>query len=364
MDLTIRDMKIITNQIIAEEARKGKINPNENVIFRPLTFVELYGGSRSLIKKNVLQKSSEYLFWRISEGFYNPNTNELVVFLDKIKEIKKVEKRLFYLLHVCFHEIQHRYQFQYDSLSSSGFLIDIESYLMENRYDYYLNHDNYFTEADANYSGVIKAKKYMIDYYPEEYEKEKYDIDLLEWRYLLDLKMYDISKSFDSIVKYIKKNKKRFNNLKIISSVLPIFLNNDGSFKTLDEIFYNSMLYKIDREIVYAVFASNSFWKTFNCNDIPSEYISVILESLKYHYNVYAEQINCLEEVETQKRAEYRQKIMNENNQISNFIETSLYMFEKFGRFNSKKNEKKEFLKNIEEKIKKLESMEKGISFS
>lgn len=348
MNLNTRECKTIAKNIFSKEAREKNLTGRLSA----LTFVEFYGSSNSLLKKTVLKKITNFLYGKLCGGIYKPENNEVIIFIDNIDKIEKINNSLFKLLLVCYHEIRHREQMENYEFSYDGFLVEMDFFLNNNRkMNYLLDHDNYFVELDANYYGILNAKKYMMDYYPLEYEKEKYNINLIEWRYLLDYKMYDMSKTIDFIINILKRKNESF-NLKDISSILPIFLNEDGSFKNFNDIFENGLLYKLDKRIVYGFFASKSFWNNINICDIPKEYVNILLECLMYSYNFYSNQIKWINEKKVQFKAEYYQRILNTNNQFTRFIEISRYLINKTYRLiDNDIKSKKESLKLICSKI-------------
>ena len=204
MNLSLRNMKIIAHDIISEELESYGLSTN----IMPYTFVE-YSGSRTLKKSTVIEKMSNWFIYKIAGGFYHPKSNNIVIFIDKIK---KLDNSLYSLIEVCFHEARHFEQKQFNNLSYSGFLRDIDHFLEKNNYfTYLLNHDEFSIEVGAHLYSVKKAKEYMMKNYPEEYEKEKYNIYLREWKFSIDYSTYDFSKTLDKVIKCLKNKENSIN---------------------------------------------------------------------------------------------------------------------------------------------------------
>lgn len=99
MELSLRDMKKIAHEIISEELENHGMSAN----IMPYTFIE-YSCSRILKKRTVLEKMYNWFIYKIAGGFYNSKSNNIVIFIDKMK---KLDKSLYSLAEICYHEVRH-----------------------------------------------------------------------------------------------------------------------------------------------------------------------------------------------------------------------------------------------------------------
>lgn len=183
MTLTLREMKIIAHDIIESELEKNGLD----VSVMPYTFME-YSGSNTLKKTTVLEKTSKWLFAKRAVGYYDLRKNNIVVFLDNFQKMKKVDKQIFKLAKICYHETRHAIQMNYSPYSFDGFMNGIDNI---NPLDYMISHDSRLFEIDANLFGIKKAKEYILKKYPDYYEENKDEIELREQIHNLEYLTYD-----------------------------------------------------------------------------------------------------------------------------------------------------------------------------
>lgn len=302
MELTLRDLKTISHDIIDQELDNYGISAN----VMPITFVE-YSESRSLKKQTVLEKISKFIKGHSVGGFYNPSKNNIVIFIDRIKKIKKIDRQIFNLAFVCYHEVRHRIQKEFSQYSYEGFIDFIDKL---NIFDYGLSHDSFSYEIGANLYGVKKAKEYMIKNYPDLFESQKEYINLLEQIYYYQYLTYDAGLHVDSSLAVLKimnklsnketseKDDELHKKIKQFESILKIFINEDFSFKNIDEIIQNEELKKLDKRIVYAVLSSKTFLSSVDLNNLSYNSLLVLSEVLTYTCNLDLKQIKYEEELQ------------------------------------------------------------------
>ena len=295
MDLSLRDIKRIAHNIIDEELSSHNLKTN----IMPLTYIE-YSNNRTFRKRFILEKASKWIKGHSFNGFYKVSTNDIVIFIDKIKKIKKFDKQIFKLAFVCYHEARHREQVEFSPYSYEGFM-DFTDRL--DIFDYKLAHDYFSLEIGANLYGTRKAKEYMIKEYPQEYETQKEYIALLEQIYYYQYLTYDapvhIDASLASIklmnsifkTKTTKKEDKKNTKIKQYEAIYAIFLNEDLTFKSIDEIINNKDFVKLDKRIIYAMFSSKTFLSALDLNDLSQNGLQILHESLAYTCSLDAKQI-------------------------------------------------------------------------
>lgn len=171
--LSMEDMKKISHEII-EELGQPSIELN---VF-PLTFVEYYNDYVFNKKYNLIKMASYSTIPLIADGF-NDSKGNIVIFLNRINKIEKIEHKIFRLAQICYHEARHSMQQKFDNYSYDGFLRDIDHFLKTN-IDYTLEHNKYSFEIGANLYAVRKAKEYLKTRYPDLYKKHKDEIEKLE----------------------------------------------------------------------------------------------------------------------------------------------------------------------------------------
>ena len=300
-ELSIEEMKTMANDIIKKELNSYGLNIN----VMPFTFVE-YKNNVILKKKLVISKAFAYVKSKVTAGFYHPSTNNIVIFINRIKKIKTIDKQIFKLVFICYHEARHREQIEFNPYSYEGF-IDFINKL--DFIDYGLSHDYYAFEIGANLYAIKKTKEYLKRNYSDIYARQKQEIEFLDKLYYLEYLTYDASQTFDTSLTVCRLINKMFKNsgnrkendlnkkIKEYEAVLSIFLNDDLSFKTIDEIISNNDFSNLDKRIVYTVFSSKLFLSTIDMNNMSLNGILIIKESLEYTCDLDIKQLQWQEEL-------------------------------------------------------------------
>ena len=231
--------------------------------------------------------------------FYN-TTNEIIIYTNKPKKIKKIDRQIFCIIFTCYHELKHAIQEQTSDFSYDKFMALINSGDSPIPFvDYMLlDHDKYFCEIDANLYPIHKTKEYIKKKYPKEYELIKEELEKKEKTMNLNLAMHDAS---DIIERYHYKLKMllKDENTTSISNldefpVLNIFWNDNLSYKSIKEIINNENFRKLDKRIIYAFFSTETFLETLNFEGLAYEELMILTEALEYTSNLYQKQADIL----------------------------------------------------------------------
>lgn len=315
--LSMEDMKKISHEIIEEELGQPSIELN---VF-PLTFVEYYNDYVFNKKYNLIKKAPYSTIPLIADGF-NDLEGNIIIFLNRINKIEKIEHKIFRLAQICYHEARHSMQQKFDKYSYNGFLKDIDHFLKTN-IDYTLEHNKYSFEIGANLYAVRKAKEYLETKYPDLYKKHKDEIEKLEKKYQFDYMTYDASDTVERAIQMLKVTNKIGNNKiikgkskKEISPVLEIFLNEDASFKNFSEIVQNEKFKELDKRIVYAILSSKSFLEQINMNQLSIEELEIVNKSLQYTSTLYKNQSKLIEQSLSEKNITYLEYLKSQKSLI------------------------------------------------
>ena len=296
-ELSYNEMKQIIADIIEQEKEENAIKAN---VF-PVSYSEYY--KKHVFDKNFkLTKIMGLLYLPLYAGGYtNYEGDKIIIFLDKIRKRVNIERKIARLIEVCCHEFKHTFQNEYNEYSYATVLTMMEKYLKCIPYnkDYLLEHDKYYFEIDAKLYGIIKSKEYLKKDYPELYEKVKKELAKKERKYKYDYMMYDASNTVDMFLKCLRI----INKIEQITGVvkpelekikkfpaLSIFLNEDGSFKSIKEMIDNEKFGKIDKRIIYAFLSSQTFLENTDFNSVSIEELLIIKKALEYTNNIYKNQ--------------------------------------------------------------------------
>lgn len=302
--ISIIEMKRIAKEIIANESKKYGIDIN----IRPITFVDIINpklfkdGNYTIDKRR--HDLSNYINLRC--GGYNDLKGTTVIFLDKLDRISHASiGNMFLLVNTCYHEARHSVQQTFDRFSYERFLLDMEIFsILGDSYSHYKrNHDEYYSEIDANLYSIRMAREYLRSNYPEIYKKDKKRIDLSEKYYLVNLKLYNSSYFIDRVIPRIKtlvptysSDISKSNFIKNISPVLSIFLNDNGSFKRPREVINNDIYQEIDKRILYIIFSSLSYLDELRSMvNLSLEEINIIDEAIEYAIRLCRMQLSYYE---------------------------------------------------------------------
>lgn len=348
----IHEMKKFVYQVTENDLQENCIYCN----ILPFTTLEFYHKILSSKEYSLLEKILSLSYPFNSTGFYNHCSQEIFIFLNHFLKIEDDCLCQFNLLFVCYHEIRHRYQDEFFSIDTlEGYLKYIEENIRRFNFsdDYLFYHDKYSSEIGANLYGLQKAKKYILQNSPNQFEKIKSKYEQLEQRFMIDYFSYD---PMDTINRYILSMQQRYKEAHFILSkdktfplpdeVTSIFLNDDYTCKNLTEIIHHPSLSSISKELIYSFIASEVFLNHIQYSSLNQEEKALFSNAINYAKIFYQNQKNTLNKYSVTHFSQKRKKEM---------IEWAKDFFE--GKDNPYRNElkQKKHLENIlvlEKKIK------------
>ena len=218
------------------------------------------------------------------KGAYIGNDKSIVVFIDNLIVLPKLKINIIDLLKTTYHEIYHAIDFKNKTESFNfnnydKFACDLERFLSKHYtampFRYLFNHDSFMIEILANKYGIERTIEF-INNNPNAYNYDIARLEKLKKKYNNQYNNYNLSKNLDIIIKNYKaaKKSKGFDN-----SVFEIFLNEDGSFKSLNDII-------LDSRIFYAFLNTSSYRKSLNVFELSKEAIYVLNQALNYNINL------------------------------------------------------------------------------
>lgn len=286
--IDVLELKKIANDICMEES----INNGKNYKINAVTPLEFYRDY--LLKKpsRLLMSPMFYLMHPLMYGGYNDSVDGIVIYVKKINgtNLKENNMLLYEFISACYHEIRHSVQHEFSKYSYDEFLRSVEYIIktLANNFDYFLRHNDYSFEIGANLYATEKAKLYMQKYYPEEYKLVEEEINLIIEYVLTTYYKYDVIDTVDAVFNCIKMNRYKLDNIKEIvdNSVLPIFINNDYSFKSISEIMNNEEVKKLDKRIIYSVLASNSYRDSIDTSKLSFAEKNLFNTAIEYFDNI------------------------------------------------------------------------------
>lgn len=285
----VKELKRITNKIVEEQKDIHGIDVNAF----PVTFIEYY--TDYVFKgKFSLNRISDYIYPLNLMGFYGKG--DIVIFLNRVEKIKKIDfsKGVVEFLDTVYHELRHSIQKSALDISYEKYIFFLEKHLMIERvkeFDYLTNHDEFLIEIDANLYGIRNASEYLKKYEPEMYEEKKEYMERLEKKYIFDYNMYDASRTFDLAVT-VMRNQYRKDGI----SCETIFMNENGTFKSIKDILDNPLLNTIDKRVVALIMSSETFLKEADFSELTYDYLKLFSLILKYTKSVYINQLNYLDQ--------------------------------------------------------------------
>lgn len=307
--LSINEMKKIAHDIIDTELEDI---PHDTF---PMTFIEFnksfpYNNKSKLkLVKNITNKTRYKSFRGANYKFFNDNNDAIVIALDNFNIFTKI-KKLTNLVFCCYHEARHVSQVR-SSEEYINFFSNLDLFNMLNapRANYRLKHDKFFFEIDANKYGVKQAKKYLKEKYPKIYNTEYDSLNILKQKYELDYIMFNPSQCINTALKIIEKKQ-------IIpescQEILRVFINDNGTFKPMNEIINNPMFKKLDSRITSAFLSNATFLKNINLETLSKKELQIINVALNHTKEIHEKQKNSLEKSFLNKiitQAEYQESL-------------------------------------------------------
>lgn len=365
-NLNINEMKRISDEIINNEAKKYNVKINTFAITNVEYFKKhVFNNPLNLVK--TIHKAALPLY----AGGFNDKKGNTVIFLSNIdKSFKIKEDKIYRLAQASYHEIRHSVQETFSDYSYEGFISKIEHYLIKCGNPYVAKHDKYSFEIGANLYGTMKAKEYLEKNYPDLYEKRKEKIEKEYNEYKYDYLTYDFNDTIESFFKTTKITSKipNISNLAFkipketdVSPVLSIFKNNDGTFKSMNEIINNENFNKIDPRITNAIFSSKSFLQSITLENLSIEQIEIINNALSYTNTLYENQNKIIENEKEKNNITPLQYLKSQKSLISKFLYCANEINNIQNEIHRKKN--KENISEQLEKNKQLVLKKRNIGF-
>lgn len=186
-----------------------------------------------------------------SEGFFGNRNKDLVVFINN----GKTKKNLVSIIDTFYHELEHYKQLKLDLTNYQDFVIYMEKIIKKyNKLDYKVNHDQYMYEIKANLSGVKQAYSFINTHQliGIDLQKDSEYLKTLEYIYKYDYCNYNY---YDTLEKFIRIYKEHQDTIEL-PDYFKLFLNEDGSYKSINEILNNKS--NISSPI-YIIFGTDHF---------------------------------------------------------------------------------------------------------
>ncbi len=238
-------------------------------------------------------------------GTYQSKSKSIYIFSNVIDEINhknynnptnSYDNGLAYLINACFHELEHRLQFECPQklrkqTSFSRIMYDIEKIIILFDKEFYnQKHDNFYLEIDADTKGVNNAINF-INLFGIDSVNIKYYENLITYNKYRALN-YDIPQfisRFNNIVKIypqILKDNRYISNEQILS-----FYDEKGCFKPIDELMKNTNV------LTPYIISSEMFLKSIDKKTISSEQRQFILKNINLVSNEHKSKKHVLEQM-------------------------------------------------------------------
>ena len=318
---SVKELKKITNQIVEEQKQEHGIEVNAF----PVTLIEYYTDYVFKGKFSLQRVLNNFHYPYKLMGVYS--NGNIIIFLNKTESVKKVDfsKGILEFLNTVYHELRHGIQKQDPSISYERYVFFLERYLRAARvkeFDYSTMHDEFLAEIDADLYGIRNASEYLQKWEPEIYEEKKDYIDRLEKKYLLNYNTYDASRTYDLAVTVMRNKYKKEG-----ASCETIFMNEDGTFKSIQSILDDPILYTVDEKIVAFVMSSRTFLREIDFTELSYKDLKALNKILNYTKTIYNNQLNHLEEALKNKTigehlySTKKDNIINNINHINYYID-------------------------------------------
>ena len=298
-------LKQVATNILNQEIKENNIDVNYKV---------LSGNEFDKYRKKFNIKRSD------NNSFYDEECNTIFIVIGN--DVNLDDRDFFDLIFECFHEIRHAVQKNFIKNSYEGFFYFIDDINSYNSFDYNnISHDGYFFEIDAEIYSVNKIRGYLKEKFPEKYKNFIEEINLIEEIRNLEYLLYNTTSRFNIFMSKFKYNlrigrikwKKEEDDDIVIPSLFNVFLNCDGSFKTISEIINNEKFNDIDNRIVYAVVSSKMFLDTVDYSNLSSFELSFLEGVLNYSNGLNNKQIILKKELFNKRRKLYIYRMNNED---------------------------------------------------
>ena len=173
-------------------------------------------------------------------------------------------------LSTTYHEIRHLVQYYYNNMDTYDGFCNYVAKLYHNKYrtKYFVYHDNFFHEIDANRYGIMKTEEYLKRY-PKLYEENKRYIEKFKNRYNFDLNNFDFDKFFSQLVKdneYVD-----FFNVRFID-----YINSEVIYKYI----FSDYLDK--KKLINSILSNKDYCMLMDMEHVKEGDLEIILEALKW----------------------------------------------------------------------------------
>lgn len=341
-DFSIDELKKIVRDIVNSEIEGNNVKFD---IF-PVTILEYYNDylmSRSF--EGVEKIGYPLVPLRFKGGFRRVKQDEIVLFLHHSKRVVKPKKSFFDLVVNSYHEARHINQDFLDKYSYEGALIDMENYVSSNgkMLIYIMEHYSYFVDIDARMYSISKAIDYIKSKYPKIYEKSKEYINRLSREYNFHFLTFDIVSVVENAIQVRKKRYKSVSSMinnpifldmylsEPVPSILNLFLNMNGTFKSISQIISNCRKHNIDDRIIKAILSSKYFLDSVDINSLSNDELSCVMDSLEYTSAYYQDQIMVIDDAIANKDISIVQYLKMKKNILSriDYIDKFLLVVDK-----------------------------------
>jgi len=322
----IQILKSIAKEIVTLESEKNNIN----IEAIPLTIVEYY--KSEFFKKNfvLLDKNrkefNNYILGKpfYTEGFYNHNKKQIIVFIKKVYE-ENFDLILINFINCLYHEIRHVIQHRdLNNASYQSFIFSMERFIKYFDAKFYdNNHDDFFMEIDAHLCGITNTIDYLeknnllkhqhqenLEYAKKIYQDQfdNYNIDLFIQR-------------FNNIVK--NNFDVQINNF---DNWISVFYNQDKSFKSLEQISKDPKINYINSKFLKFFITSEDFIESIDFNSLDHNYQSLIMNLMDWKINHYQARLDS----DTKR---FEEGLITENG----LIKRKAYIYKKITYYTDKK---------------------------
>ena len=363
-NLTDAQIDAIIKDICQKEKQEHDLDV-EIFVMTPMKFYKK--GAKKIIEDNMSLSKKMRIFtlplYAAGAHITDDEEKQNVIFIFFKQKIKKVSKKLYHIINTTYHEIWHEIQKSFNQYSYNGFVNDMDRFLRLQSYkEYLVEHPKYSFEIGANLYGAEKAKEYLQKNYPEIYETEKEYIEAEIQQNKFYYMTYDLADNIELMINSLKTKKDdapvsdKTTNLDKISPILPIFLNNDLSFKKISEIISHEKYKELDKRIVYAFLSNKTFLESINLDTLSDEELNLLYEALNYTNTIYLNQVEYLQQ---EKNINLKAFLQQEKNILTKMARIEYYYIKKLKqKLNTLRNdeEKLEHMKSIPTYLEKTES--------
>lgn len=267
------EAKALCDNVLKDEISKHNLDI-ESYSFGRLSYYNSTYFKENIKKMNKLSLSLVYRFFAgplINTGYFAYTDDTLVVFLNNIIGID-FSCSAVDILRTSYHEIYHAIDHRnirkgYYDLNYNIFASSIDRFLRDHYIGHFLKykftrkgHDTCMFEILADVYAVKEAEEF-IKRNPHSYKYEYFKLERYKHRCYKNYMNYDLSKRLDFIIKNYIHIKKCSD---FDDSVFSIFLNADGTIKSLNVIRDDKRINDIDKKIISAFLNTKAFNNQFS----------------------------------------------------------------------------------------------------